>query len=286
MAIVAFWSDDDKETGQTVSMVALSTYMSIEHNFRVLNISANFKDQTLEESYWDLTKSDSVLLNFATDPKQKGELRQNSFESGVEGLVRVINSNKTSNSIVSSYTKVVFKNHLDVLCAPVTREYEEYRAIAAMYPEIIKAASRDYDIVFVDVSRRMSDDNKKAILDMADVIVVNITQRLDTLNKLIELKEQNDFFKQNNIIYNLGRYDRYSKYNVKNVSRYIKEKRDIFSIPYNTLLSESCSEGKVAELFLRLRKVDPEDRNAMLMEELKRFSEGLLYKMKEVQVKV
>ena len=158
MAIVAFWSDDDKETGQTMSMVALSTYMSIEHSFRILNISANFKDQTLEEAYWDLTKSDSALFAASKDQKQMGELRQNSFESGVEGLVRVINSNKTSNSIVSSYTKVVFKNHLDVLCAPVTKEYEEYRSIAAMYPEIIKAANRDYDIVFVDVSRRMSDE--------------------------------------------------------------------------------------------------------------------------------
>ena len=76
------------------------------------------------------------------------------------------------------------------------------------------------------------------------------------------------------------------KYNVKNISRYLRERRDIFCVPYNTLFFESCSEGKVAELFLRIRKVDPEDRNATLMEELKRFSEGLLYKMKELQVKI
>lgn len=286
MAIVAFWSDDVKETGQTMSMVALSTYMSIEHNFRILNVSANFKDETLETCYWDLAKEESMLIGLSKNIKQAGELRQSSFESGVEGLVRVINSNKTSNSIVSSYTKVVFKNHLDVLCAPKTREYEEYRSIAQMYPEIIKAASRDYDLVFVDVSRRMSEENTKAILDMADVIVVNITQRMDTLNRINAAKEESDFYKKKNIIFALGRYDKYSKFNVKNVSRYIREKRDIFSIPYNTLFFESCSEGKVAEMFLRLRKVDPEDRNAAFMEELKRFSEGLLYKLKEVQAKI
>ena len=175
MAVVAFWSDEGKETGQTMSMVALSTYMAIEHNYRVLDISANFKEETLENSYWDMAKLDAMFKGISKDVKQMGELRQNSFESGVEGLIRVINSNKTSNSIVSSYTRVVFKDHLDVLCAPKTREYEEYRSIAALYPDIIQVANRDYDIVFVDVSRRLPEEYSKAILDIADVIVVNIT---------------------------------------------------------------------------------------------------------------
>lgn len=286
MAIVAFWSDEGKETGQTMSMVALSTFMAIEHSYRVLNISANFKEDTLENSYWDFNKMENMLKGISKDIKQMGEFRQNSFESGVEGLVRVINSNKTSNSIVSSYTKVVFKDHLDILCAPKTQSYEEYRTIAEVYPDIIQVANRDYDIIFVDVSRRLPEEISRKILDMADVIVVNITQRLEILNKINNLKEESEFFKKNNIVYNIGRYDKYSKYNVKNVSRYLRERRDIFCVPYNTLFFESCSEGKVAELFLRIRKVDPEDRNATLMEELKRFSEGLLYKMKELQVKV
>ena len=286
MAIVAFWSDEGKETGQTMSMVALSTFMAIEHSYRVLNISANFKEDTLENSYWDFNKMENMLKGISKDIKQMGEFRQNSFESGVEGLVRVINSNKTSNSIVSSYTKVVFKDHLDILCAPKTQSYEEYRSIAELYPDIIQVANRDYDLIFVDVSRRLPDECSKAILDMADVIVVNITQRLEILNKINELKEESEFFNRKNIVYNVGRYDKYSKYNVKNISRYLRERRDIFCVPYNTLFFESCSEGKVAELFLRIRKVDSEDRNATLMEELKRFSEGLLYKMKELQVKV
>lgn len=286
MAVIAFWSDEGKETGQTMSMVALSTYMAIEHNYRVLDISANFKEETLEHSYWDMNKMDALLKGISKDVKQAGELRQSSFDSGVEGLVRVINSNKTSNSIVSSYTKVVFKDHLDVLCAPKTQEYEEYRSICKLYPDIIQAASRDYDMVFVDVSRRLPEESSKAILDIADVIIVNITQRMENLNKINELKSESEFFKQSKIVYNIGRYDKFSKYNTKNVSRYIGEKREIYCVPYNTLFFESCSEGKVAELFLRIRKVDPEDRNATLIEELKRFSEGLLFKMRELQVKV
>ena len=286
MAVVAFYSDESKETGQTMSLVALSTYMAIEHNYRVLDISANFKEETLENSFWDLHKVDTMFKGISKDIKQMANLRQSSFESGIEGLVRVINSNKTSSNIVSNYTKVVFKDHLDVLCASKTQVYDEYRSIAELYPDIIKAASRDYDMVFVDVSRRLPEEAKKAMLDVSDVIVVNITQTLANLDKILELREETELFKRKNIVYNIGRYDRYSKFNVKNVSRYLKERKDIFCVPYNTLFFENCSEGTVAELFLRIRRIDSEDRNAALMEELKRFSDGLIFKMRELQVKV
>ena len=48
MSIIAFWSRESNETGQTLSMVALSTYMSIEHNKRILDISTEFNNKTLE----------------------------------------------------------------------------------------------------------------------------------------------------------------------------------------------------------------------------------------------
>ena len=61
MAIIAFWSDEDKETAQTMSMVALSTYMAIEHNYRILDISTSFDDTTLEDSYWNLEKMEQLV---------------------------------------------------------------------------------------------------------------------------------------------------------------------------------------------------------------------------------
>ena len=102
----------------------------------------------------------------------------------------------------------------------------------------------------------------------------------------MKLREENDFFKKNNILLNLGRYDKYSKYNVKNVTRYMREKKEINAIPYNTLFFESCSEGKVAEFFLRLRRVEPDDRNAVFVEETARLAKDLIYKLQELQLKL
>lgn len=280
MAIIAFWSNEEKETAQTMSMVALSTYMAIEHNYRILNVSTNFKDETLENSYWDLAKMEQLVKTISKDKNQVD------IESGIEGLIKIINSNKTSNNIVSNYTKIVFKDRLDVLCSPKTKEYEEYRQIAEYYPNILQVANRNYDFVFVDISKRIPKEQEKQILELADVIIVNLTQRLKTIDHFIKLREENDFFKKNNILLNIGRYDKFSKYNIKNISRYMREKKDVHAILYNTLFFEACSEGNVAEFFLRLRKLDPEDRNAVFIEEIKRLTKDLIYKLQELQIKL
>ena len=280
MAIVAFWSDEEKETGQTMSMVALATYMAIEHNYRILEISASFKEKSLENSYWDFQKLENMVKNIS-----EKSAAQAGFESGVEGLIRVIDSNKTSNSIVASHTKVVFRDRLDVLCAPNTTVYEEYKNVCEAYPEILKVANRDYDLVFIDVSRRMQEESIRKILDTADVVVVNITQRLKTIDKILEIKTNDPEYNKKKILINIGRYDQFSKYNEKNVERYLKEK-NIFAIPYNTLFFESCAEGNVAEFFLRVRKVDLEDRNGVFINEIKKFANGLVYRLRELQVKI
>lgn len=38
MPVVAFWSKNNKETAQTLSMVAIATHMAVEHNFKVLMV--------------------------------------------------------------------------------------------------------------------------------------------------------------------------------------------------------------------------------------------------------
>ena len=109
MAVVAFWSQENKETGQTLSQVALSTYMAIEHNYKILNISTSFKDTTMEDCYWDLQKQINLVKNL-TNSNQVG------LESGVEGLVKIINSNKTSVNIVSNYAKISMKKRRSSSC--------------------------------------------------------------------------------------------------------------------------------------------------------------------------
>lgn len=281
MAIIAFWSEEKKETGQTLSMVALSTYIAIQHNYKILNVSTNFKDETLEECYWNIEKETSFMkrLHDADTENMVG------LEAGIEGLIKVIKSNKTTPNIVSNYSKAIFNDRLDILCSPKTTEYSEYLEIAKMYPEILNIANRNYDLVFVDISKRMGEEEVNRILEIADVIVVNITQRLQIIDKFYHLREENKFFKNDNVLLNIGRCDKFSKYNVKNISRYLRMKKDVLAVPYNTLYFESCSEGKVADFFLKLRGTDIDDRNQAFIKEISRMAKQLIYKLQELQIR-
>ena len=278
MAIITFKSNERKETGQTLSLVAVATQMAVEHSYKILIVSTNFKDRTLENCFWELDRLNKPIIT-----NQKVSI---GVDSGVEGLIKVLASNKTSNDIVRNYSKTILRDRLDVLLSPNTEDYNEYSQICKEYPEILRIADRYYDLIFVDLCGRMEERVEEDIINVSDIIVVNLTQRLKTINDFIELKESNDFYKRKNIMLLMGRYDAHSKYNIKNVTRYMKERNQILAIPYNTLYFEACSEGKAIDFFLKLKNIDENDRNYLFLNETNRVDDAIIYKLQELQMKI
>ena len=279
MAIITFKSNELKETGQTLSMVAIATQMAIEHSYKILIVSTNFKDQTLENCFWELDRLNKPII------KNQGHTTVG-VTSGIEGLIKVLVSNKTSTEIVKNYSKTVLRDRLDILLSPETEDYEEYTKICGNYSEILRMADRYYDLVFVDLSSRMHYKEANDILSISDLNVINITQRLKTIDDFIELRQNDEFYKKTNILLLVGRYDAHSKYNVKNITRYMKEKKQILAIPYNTLYFEACSEGKVIDYFLKLKNIDENDRNHLFISEANRADDAIIYKLQELQMKL
>ena len=83
---------------------------------------------------------------------------------------------------------------------------------------------------------------------------------------------------------NIGRFDSFSKYTIKNISRYVGIRRDILAIPYNTLFFEAASEEDVADLFLKIRKVSDTDRNAVFVKAVEEAVQKIIYKIQELQM--
>ena len=279
MAIITFKSKELKETGQTLSLVAIASQMAIEHSYKILIVSTDFNDSTLENCFWEEEK---ISKNMFKSIRQAAV----GVESGVEGLIKAIVSSKTSLDIVKNYSKTVLRDRLDVILSPKTEEYQEYAKIAESYPEILQMANRYYDLILVDLSTRMNEKEAQDIINISDVIVYNLTQRLKTIEDFIELKEKDESYKKKNVMLLLGRYDGHSKYNVKNVTRYMKEKKLILAIPYNTLYFEACSEGKVIDYFLKLKNIDENDRNHFFISEVNRAYQSILFKLQELQMKI
>lgn len=279
MSVVTFWSNGKEETGKTLSIVALATYMAIEHNYRILLLSTSLNDKTISNCFWHEEKRRKNLGIF-------GPNTNIAMESGIEGLAKIIKSNKVSPDIVTNYTKIVFKDRLEVLLG-YEGEKGYFGAISISYPAIIEVAKRYYDIVLVDMDNELDKDIQKEILDASDLVVANLSQRLSSINEFVKTKNNSILLNSSRTLILIGRYDKYSKYTAKNITRYLKEKNIVSTLPYNTLYFEACEEAKVPDLFLRLRNnIDPEDRNAFFINEVKRLSENIMYRLQDLQTKM
>ena len=101
MAIVTFWGSGKEQVGKTLSIVAIATNMAIEHNKRILVISASYNNDTLKNCYWSEQRAQRNSI-FRT--KNTIEI-----DNGIEGLAKIIQSNKVTPSLITDYTKVILK---------------------------------------------------------------------------------------------------------------------------------------------------------------------------------
>ena len=279
MSIVTFYNSSKEQTGKTMSIAAIATYMAIEHNYRILVISTTNTDDPFKRCFWQEKKKKRNLGIFGPNANLE-------VQNGVEGLARIIRSNKITPDVITNYTRVVFKDRFEILlgCEVPPSDGE---VIETIYPNIVKAANQYYDLVFVDLDENVDEESRKTIIYDSDIVIINMSQRLRSMNKFIELKQKNQILNSQKTLILIGRYDKYSKYNSKNISRYLGEKNQVLTIPYNTLFFEATEEAGVPDLFLRFRKtLDPEDRNAFFIEEVKRASENIVYRLQDLQMKM
>ena len=279
MSIVTFWNTKKEQTGKTLSIAAIATYMAIEHNYRILVVSTGYKDKTLDTCFWEEKKVKKNLGLFGPNTRV-------AMEEGISGLIKIMRSNKLAPENVTNYTKIVFKDRLEIL-QTYKGSKEEYKEVTKMYPEIINLANNYYDLVLVDLDEEMGEEEVNQILNASNLVIVNLSQRLSSINNFIETKEKTPLFATKKTLLLIGRYDKFSKYTIKNITRYMNEKNKVSTIPYNTLFFEAAEEAKVPDLFLRLRKVVGEDdRNGFFIAEVGRTVENIIYRLQDLQMKM
>lgn len=279
MAIISFWSGEERESAQTLSMVAVATHMAIEHNARILVIDARFQDDTLERCYWKLNPSKDLNKTLNTGKMD--------IASGAEGLVSAIASNRTTPEIIPNYTKVVLKNRLDVLCGLQTDDYEDFQKALRHYQELVKVANKYYDYVFIDLSKTLDEATTRAILEVSTIMVYTMPQNLQLIDKYIERRSQDEFVKKDNVIPLLTNVDENSKYNVKNATRYVSNKQELANVLHNTTFMECACEGSVSSFFLKTRlSSNAQDKNGEFIKSVNGVCKQILALIEELKYKL
>lgn len=271
MSIVTFWGTGKEQVGKTLAVVALATNMAIEHNKRILVISASYNNDTLKNCYWneETAKKTSIFRN-------RPEIQ---LDNGIEGLAKIIQSNKVSPEVITNYTQVVFKDRLEILLGFDERTLSNSEQVSKIYSGIVQVAEKYYDMVFVDLDNEINQIGTEEILQKSDLVIAMTSQKVASISKMQEKKST---LPKNKAMLLIGKYDRKSKFTIKNLTRMIGEKKEILAIPYNTLYFEAAQEGNVTDLFLRLRRIDDKnDENFFFIEQVKKASEEIVRRVQE-----
>lgn len=271
MSIVTFWGNGKEQVGKTLAVVAIATNIAIEKNKKILVISASYNNDNIKKCYWNeekLKKSNIFVKQNGTE-----------IDNGIEGLAKIIQSNKITPNSITDYTKVVFKDRLEILLGFEAGTLSTPEEVSTIYDDIVKSASKYYDLIFVDLDNEINPIGAEEIIKKSDVVVGMVSQKVTSINNM---KDRRQTIPAKQVMYLIGKYDAKSKYTTKNLTRMVGERRDLFILPYNTLYFEAAEEGNVPDLFLRLRRIeDKNDENAFFIDNVKKVSEEILKRIQE-----
>ena len=291
MSIITFWNDDREQSGKTLTSVAVATRMAIDRNFKVLLMSTSFRDSTMKNCFF----GDEVQRNLKIFGGKSNNI---AVENGIEGLSKLVTSKKITPEVITDYTKVVFKGRLEVLSGyvgagdkTVDENYSEYERLEESYIDLIRNANLYYDMVVVDLDKNLKKEVKDEIKRISNLNIFVFSQRLASVNRYNKLKEENEEYYDPKFLPVIGKYDnRSNTYNIKNITKYLGEKKEINVIPYNILYFEAAEENNVADLFLRLKrnliKEDRLDDNYLFMQAVEDLVNKILRKLQELQKKM
>lgn len=276
MAIISFWNEGTEETGKSSAIAAIATFLGVNHNYKTLILNTGCNDYFYQDCFWK-------------ENKAVKSIKDNNFMDigeGIRGLSRAVLSNKISPEIVTNYTKIVFNdNRLEILM-DINIMQEEYEMHKKTFKDIAKMANRYYDLIFIDINNLLDENTKESLLEISNLVVACIPQKIRSINNYVRARKQKTILQEKAVLPLIGRYDLNSKYNAKVISKYIKEKQGVATIPYNTVFMEACNEAKVADLFIKYMNVGKKDKMAPFINGVSESTEKIIYKLQELQMKM
>ena len=277
MAVITFWNNKNGHVGQTSSILATATQMAIEHNYKILLISTKIDDIECERAF-------GIAENIAA--RVLG-MRESRFNSGIEGIMKLASSNKLEAEMIGNYTKIVLKNRLEVIGGKKIEEMSESDKFDVnLYPNIAKIADKYYDMVFVDLDNGFDEEYKKKMLNITDIVVWNFEQKFHQIDEILEYQAKNNVTDKKKIVYLYNKYEKNSKYNLKNTERNSKVKKDLYAVPYDVMFSDSMQDGTLDGWLLnpKIRKAKPLDDHGSFINEVNQLCQGIIDKLHELHV--
>lgn len=265
MPIISFWgTENSAQLATTATITAVASMLPTKYHYKTLVAQSHYSDMSLESAFFNMDKlgnKDSLDIS----------------DTGIDALDRLLRSNKLTPENISNYAKSILKGRLELLYGSFKNDTDSYSRILETFPLIIDYASQFYDIILIDLNKGFNSSEVNQILQKSDVIVLSMSQNKQMLKKIFKSMESLKILQEKTILPVLGRYDRLSVYNTKNISRAFNYKKKIYTIPYNTLFFDACNEGRALNFFIENANADiSTDRNGFFLSEVSRLVDAII----------
>ncbi len=269
MPIVSFWNPTGMgQTGTTTTMVSIANSIGIRNpRYKVLLAQTHFQSSKMEGAYFNVRREMDKGADDATT------------DIGVDALERLLRSNKITPESIKTYARMK-GDTIEVLYGSFKGDRDSFNRVLETIPFMLDYASQCYDLVFVDLTSGTSVKEVNDILQKSDVIVVTMNQDLEILQKILKQFSTLKILQEKPVLPVFARYDQYLAYNARNILRTFNfkfDKRDVYTIPYNSQYFDAMNEGSSFNFFYDHMTSDPAtSREGWFISEVDKCKDKLL----------
>lgn len=261
--LVAFWTIAHGQTANTVNTAAITSMLALENNLKMLLFHSQF--------------SRSILENCFISKKILEQDKTGAFsDRGIDALTRLAKNKKLTPKSIQDYTITLLKgNRLDLLIGTENENETLFENTLEGLKTIIDCSSEAYDVICMDVHSGLNKKMSKVVLEWADFIVVNLNQNMFLLEDFFEDEEIGTFLRDKKYLVNISRYDKRSKYTLKNIARRFKINH-IAAVPYHVPFMDACNSSQLIEYIVRHGMSHRKDEHTEFINHLRKTTQKIL----------
>ncbi len=256
--VIAFWGNVHGQPRTTSNMVAVAIATALLHNRRCL----------LMQTHFNLNHLETYLIG------NRENSRDVFLDIGIDGLARSIKLEPLMEKTIENYSIPLLNKKLALLPGTTSHNRDLYKNdMGRTLYIILKEAVRYYDYVFVDINSG-SDQISEIVIKQSDLIAVNLCQNKSVLDDYFTTWQ----WKNKNIMYLIGSYDKNSSYNINNLKNLYRplRKSPVSEIPYSTGFMDAQSNGSVLKFMNKSMALRGKEEDAYFIGCVRKASERLL----------
>lgn len=256
--IIVSWSNVHGQPKSTTNVLLVSIAAALGYGKKCI----------ITHTHFNLNNLETYLIGSRESSKDMFQ------DIGLDGLASVVKLRPLDKQTIDNYTIPMLNNKLTLMPGTAGGNRKLFLSdMCKIVTILLKEAEKYYDIVFVDANSG-TDEITKVVLDMADVVIVNLSQNRSVLDSY-ELNWKPECKKKFFII---GSYDKDSSYNLHNLYSNYKflNKNNVGIIPYNTGLMDAQSNASVLKYMRKNFDAKKDGTNGYFIHHVKKTTEKLL----------